>query len=182
MAWKRERQAALLDRAVDRHVLVGVDRLVARRGDHEPDDAVVVAELLDELQARLGLVHRQVDHRLQVGRAGQDLLAQPAAVGPRHLSLDERVRVHPERQQGRREDHLVVDPDRLHLLERELDLRRGGPASRTSPGARCGSAGCRPDRLWCCGLRKPGYSSPPRSPIRTSLRRTSSSMYLTISR
>ena len=45
-----ERHVALLERPVDLHVGVVVDRPVARRGDHEADHARLVGELLDEAQ------------------------------------------------------------------------------------------------------------------------------------
>ena len=105
-----ERQAGLLDRRIDLHVLVVVDRLVPDRGDVESHDARLVGELLDRLQRCVGVAERQVDHRRHAVVAGEDLLGEPAVV-----------------REGKLDFHLRVWGE----------ARAGASASGTSPGSRC---------------------------------------------
>jgi hypothetical protein len=105
-----------------------MNRPVARRGDEKPDHAFLLAELLDELVGRVGIVERQVEHRHQSRLARQHPLTEPAIVGARqrHLNLD--LRMHAERQHRRREQHRDVDADRVHpaLGQRDVALILAG--------------------------------------------------------
>ena len=58
-----DRLAHLLEQRIGLHVGVVVHRLVARRGHHESDHALLVAEILHGLVGGFGIVERQIEHR-----------------------------------------------------------------------------------------------------------------------
>ena len=78
-----DRQAHLLQQRIGLHVLVGVHRTVPGRRDQEADHALLLAELLDELVARLGVVERQIEHGYEPLLAREHFFAEPAIIGAR---------------------------------------------------------------------------------------------------
>ena len=81
-----------------------------------------VGELLDHLDAGVGIVERQVHHRLDARLARQQFLDQPAIerASQRHLHLG--LWMHAEQQHRRRERHGVVDAHAVHRAPGQLDL------------------------------------------------------------
>ncbi len=111
---KRQRQAALFELAINAHEHVLVDARVALAGDHEPDHTRRFAELLDHLQARIGIVKRKAQQRLHALLARQDCLREPAVVGERHRRDDVRIRMQAHLEHRLREHHLHLDSHRIH--------------------------------------------------------------------
>ena len=85
---ERQRQVALLQRRVGLGVGVVVDAAIMRRGHHEADDALAVGEFQHRLVAGLGIVERQIEHRLEAIFLAKNFFAQPAVIGLRHRHLD----------------------------------------------------------------------------------------------
>ena len=98
-----------------------MDRPVPDRGDHEPDNARGVAELLDYLHARFRFVERQVEHGFDRGVMCTYALGDPPRVrtGDAYLHISDRV--HAQRQHRRGKQDLKVDSHRFH---RPFDDRR----------------------------------------------------------
>ena len=113
-----------------------VHRPVPRTGDHEPDHAWLAGELVDHPHTRRRCVERQVDHRLHAWFVWQDLFSEPTTVGPTQLNLDVRLLVHAELQHGRREHHLIVDADGIHLVANHLNVARRGAVDLIQSAAR----------------------------------------------
>ena len=86
---EREHEAALLERAVDLHVGIVVDRHVgADRGHHEAADMFAAAEGLDLPQRLVRRVERQAQHRVEAPlRFRQNLFGEPPVVGPAQLDF-----------------------------------------------------------------------------------------------
>ena len=81
-----------------------------------------VGELLDHLDAGVGIVERQIHHRLDARLPRQQFLDQPAIerASQRHLHLG--LWMHAEQQHRRRERHRVVDAHAVHRAPGQLDL------------------------------------------------------------
>ena len=93
-----------------------------RRGDHETDDALLAGEVLDRLEAGLGIVERQIEHRFDARLFGKDALAQPSVVGPGEIGLG--VDVGRQRQiehRGRKQTR-KIGPDCVHPAPHQRDV------------------------------------------------------------
>ena len=121
-----ERQVPLLQRRVHLHVRVLVVAGVVRRRHHEADDAFALAELLDDLVAGLGIVERQIQHRLDARLLVEDGVAEPAVVGAREPDLDLVARTVREIEHRRREHDRDVDAELVHpaLHQHDVAMRR----------------------------------------------------------
>jgi hypothetical protein len=117
-----QRLARRLKRGIEAHVAVVVHRPIARRDNGKSDDARFVGELLDHLDARVGVVERQVHHRLDARLARQEFLDQPPVEGPPQCHLHLGLRMHAQQQHRRRERHRVVDAHAVHRPSGQLDL------------------------------------------------------------
>ena len=117
-----ERQPALLQRRIHFHVGVRVVARVVRRRHHEADDTRPFAELLDELIARLRIVERQVEHRLDAWLLVEDGVAEPAIVAAREPDLDIVPRAVGKVEHRRREHHRHVDAELVHPALHQHDV------------------------------------------------------------
>ena len=161
---ERQRLARRLQRGIEPHVAVVMHRLVAGRDHGEADDARLVGELLDHLDAGVGIVERQIHHRLDARLPRQQFLDHPAIerAPERHLHLG--LRMHAEQQHRRRERHRVVDAHAVHRAPDQLDLTmRAFADDRVSPAARAGCGRTCPDTACrAATFSRPG-GEPPRS-------------------
>ena len=117
-----ERHAPLLDRRPGLRIGVVVDAAVVRRRHHEADDALLVAELLHGLVAGLGIVERQVEHRLEARLLSKNFLAEPPVIGLRQRDLDLDARTGREIEHRGREHAGDVDAHGVHPAAHQGDV------------------------------------------------------------
>ena len=126
---KGERLAGRLDRGIERHIAVVIDGAEARRGDRKADHARIIGIHLDRLHAGLGVIERQIQHRLDARILRQDFFGQPFVEGVADHDFHLDLRMHAEHQHRGRKHHHVIDAHRIHgaLNQRHLGV---GAAAR----------------------------------------------------
>src|SRR5215470_11938699 len=118
---EREREAALLQHAIEPHIGVVVDLQVAHRGDHETGHVLAAAEGLDLAHAGGRIGERQAQHGIHAAaRLGQHLLSDPAVVGPAEIRLHLLLRMHADVEHAGWEQAGVVHAHRIHPALAEL--------------------------------------------------------------
>ena len=130
-----ERQVALLQRGVGLGVGVVVDAAIMRRRHHEADDALAIGEFQHGLVAGLGIVERQIEHRLEAILLAEDLVAEPAIVGLRHRHLDLDARAGREIEHRGREHAGDVDAHGVHPAPHQGDVAVRGRRDLLDPAA-----------------------------------------------
>ena len=125
---ERERQLTLLQHGVGARVAIVPHALVARRRDAEPDDARLVAQLLDHALAGRRIVEREIEARLDARLGRDDVVDEPAVIGARQRHLDLDARRQSQRQHRRREEAGLIDAERVHpaLRQRNVAVDAGG--------------------------------------------------------
>ena len=121
---KGQHLPGLFEHTVEAHILVGVHRFVARRGDQETSDPGLAEE---PLHRRFGVDRRvegQIQHRLYPWIDRQHPLDQPAVVGVGKVDLHLGYRMYTEKQQGVGKNHLIVEAHLRHAAPRQFDLAR----------------------------------------------------------
>ena len=120
---ERQHEATLLQRPVQLHIGVVIDRRVAHGRDHEAADMLAIAERFDLAQRCFGIAERQAQHREEalVGMR-QHILGEPAIVGPAQFDLDLLLRMHADGEHAGREQAGVIDAHGVHPAVAELHV------------------------------------------------------------
>jgi hypothetical protein len=130
-----ERKIAFLQRRVGLGIGVVVHAAIMRGGHHEADDALAVGELEHGLVAGLGIVERQIEHRLEARLLAEDPFAEPAIVGLRHPHLDLDARTGGEIEHRGREHAGDIDAHGVHPSPHQGDVTMGGGRHLLDPAA-----------------------------------------------
>src|SRR6202023_3989 len=101
---KAKRFSRLLNCVVQGYVVFVPYGPVADGGDHESDDTRRVPEVFYDPQTLLWIAERQIEHRLDLGIAGEDALTHPTRVGPGEAGLDLGHRMQAEIEHRGRKD------------------------------------------------------------------------------